>query len=364
MDDRIADLLCEHCKPLFAAALKLDRAEAQRKQAREELKALTQGRGSKTADDDDDELSLADAMARTRRQLGARPDEPAGTTSAVTQRRRSPPLHSKEETARVFASAHDDFVRVIRGDFKPSALAQHLGIASSGSMYFQLDKLIGAPRKPGDGHWEPGEGFRRGGKLAIDIMRKRAGKNWREPPKRSVPTCPKFGSGVSAPPQQQPPPANVNAHKLGRKKPGRRGPNDPPMPTISIEDLQAMSNKQRTLTEIKKKYGISFGSVTRQLEAFKVRFGADKLPPLSEMSEPPRITEADLLRLRNKLVTVQALSGRYDLTHDEVRDQLTQFIAIRAVMAKTETQDLKATSAGTQSAPLDGQTVMDRVLSN
>jgi len=365
MDDRIAELLCDKCRPLLAAALKLERAELQRKQARDELKALTQG---KIATADDDAPDMVAAMQLSKGKMSGRTAAPAavvddddkGLTRHGVPRLRAAPKLDRHETKRRINNAHDDILRVIRGDFPLATLTRHLSIAPA-SLYFRVEQMIGAHRHGVDPHWQAGYGYKRHGKRAYDVLKKKAGKAWKEPSQRTAPSGPAFpersGATVSAEP---------------RRKPGRPRSDAAPRPTITTPDLQALSNGEVHRFAISKKYKIGYTTVNRQLEAFRARFGAD-VPedgtsaqadaPVAEEDPAARITDTDLMRLRLKRIAVSVIADRYALTDDEVRAQLSEWMTARVVDTVVAAEELKRTSNG-DSAPPTLESIAQQVLRN
>ena len=279
MDDQIAKLLCDKCRPLLEAALRYERAELERKKARQDLRALTQGRvsgGGGSASDDDD-VDMVTALATTKQKLSGSAAPPLGVNARGKPRVRAA---SRLDTAEVqrrlsTATAQQDLLRVIRGDFGLVALGKHLAVPVS-SIYYKIEKLIGKHRT-GDPYWTLNYGYRRNSKRAYDVLRKAAGKSWKEPSIRTAPSGEGFAAAddVGADDEPAAPPRTGKPAGKPAGKPGRPGPNDPPKPTISHGDLQALSNKQTTMYRLHKKYGVTAHYIKRQLTQFLIRYGAD-----------------------------------------------------------------------------------------
>lgn len=152
-------------------------------------------------------------------------------------------------------AAHLDLLRVIRGDFKPAAYVKLHGV-SEATVYTRINKLIGKA-KPADPQWKQGIGFKRNGKRAIEVLKKKAGSKWVEP---SV---------------LRDAPAEPETRKTGRPNP--KNPRERPTPTISDADLQAVVNKHVTASFIARKYAVSDTHVARCVAKFRVRYGADNV---------------------------------------------------------------------------------------
>lgn len=357
MDDKIAELLCDRCRPLLAAAFKLERAELQRKQARDELKALTQG---KLAEAEDDEPDMHHAMLQSKAKMGGA-NAHKGFTHQGTPRKRAESKLTRDEVKRRLDVAHDDLLRVIRGDFQLTTLMKHLGVPPS-SGYYRIEKMIGTHRE-GDPNWVQGIGYKRHGKRAYDVLKKKAGKAWKEPSTRALPTSPLLGGAAPEPEPEEPPMFN---------KPGRPGPNDPPKPTISVADLQALSNGKTTQAALCKQYRVSTNYVASQLRMFKQRYGvlveesgdaAQSEAEAAEEEPEPRITDTDLFRLRNRRVAVNVIADRYGLEDDEVRKQLSEWIAAKAVVHAVAAEDIRnGTSSGDVPSPPTLASIAQQVL--
>lgn len=360
MDDKIAELLCDRCRPLLAAAFKLERAELQRKQARDELKALTQG---KLAEAEDDEPDMHHAMLQSKAKMGGA-NAHKGFTHQGTPRKRAESKLTREEVKRRLDVANDDLLRVIRGDFQLTTLMKHLGVPPS-SGYYRIEKMIGTHGK-GDPSWVQGIGYKRHGKRAYDVLKKKAGKAWKEPSTRALPASPLLGGAAAAAE------SDAAEERPAYSKPGRPGPNDPPKPTISVTDLQALSNGKVTQSSLCEQYKVSFNYVSRQLRAFKERYGVDvddsgdaaQSASAAEEEDPePRITDTDLFRLRNKRVAVNIIADRYGLEDDEVRKQLAEWIAAKAVVHSVAAEDMRnGTSSGDVQSPPTLASIAQQVL--
>ena len=254
MDSQIERLLCEHCRPIVAAALDVERSQLALRLARDKLRALGLDRAA-DAEPDDPAPDMGAAVTAAKKRMGIQPVVTKGAPAGQGD------LFKGRRTSKWRDVAVEHVLRNIRGEISPGDLCDELEIAGS-VLSRRVRDIIG--NADAGKRWLQGVGYIVKGKPAWDH-------------ERGVLRVDKTkGAAMAAMAAVRSSKASVNAPDKNARKanaPTRMGRKPNPGPTD--DELRALMNKAITGAKLGRKYKCGKSKIYRDLARFKERFGAD-----------------------------------------------------------------------------------------
>lgn len=260
MDAKIEALLCERCRPIMAAALEYETAQATARAKRDALNARIAahdptakrvGSAARRAIGIEYDANPLDAPLPTRADAIATARQSIGLASG--KGRPGSPRASGPDNPGWKNIPEAEIMRTIRGEVSPRALADKLKVGT-GVIHSRVNLMIGPPDCPE--RWRHGVGFFRQGKPAIDLLRQ--------------------VKGLRLPASQPPPPPSSGPKrklplKMGGPKPKRLkvGGRGNAAPVIADADLQRLIDKRTSSNALARKYKCGMSTVYKQLKLYQ-----------------------------------------------------------------------------------------------